>query len=64
MKTVSSRIAAFEAALSDASHRLATGNAVAALAALERNTGAANVSAFTPMAIAPDIERLLDHKES
>jgi hypothetical protein len=28
------------------------------------NTGAANVSAFAPMAIAPDIERLLDNKES
>jgi|GWRWMinimDraft_2_1066010.scaffolds.fasta_scaffold21276_2 hypothetical protein len=28
------------------------------------NTGAANVSAFAPMAIAPDIEHLLDNKES
>ncbi len=118
MKTVSPRIAAFEAALSDASHRLAAGNAAAALAALERahvlgqsdfgphlrvhlrmlhvgftsrdwhevrgqvlrialvpvghllgrlprgNTGTASVSAFAPMAIAPDIERLLGHEES
>jgi hypothetical protein len=118
MKTVSPRIAAFEAALSEAGHRLATDDAAAALEALERahvlgqsdfgphlrvhlrmlhvgfaardwrevsgqvlrialvplghllgrlprgNTGAANVSAFAPMAIAPDIERLLDNKES
>lgn len=28
------------------------------------NTGAASVSAFAPMAIAPDIERLLANKES
>lgn len=35
------------------------------LARLPRgNTGAANVSAFAPMAIPPDIERLLDNKES
>ena len=35
------------------------------LARLPRgNTGAANVSAFAPMAIPPDIERLLDGKES
>ena len=34
------------------------------LARLPRgNTGAANVSAFAPMAIAPEIERLLDNKE-
>lgn len=118
MKTVSPRIAAFESALSDASHRLAAGHAAAALEALERahvlgqnefgshlrvhlrmlhvgfasrdwrevrgqvlriamvpvghllgrlprgNTGAASVSAFAPMAIAPDVERLLDKKEA
>ncbi len=117
MKTVSPRIAAFDSALSEASHRLAAGDAAAAMAALERahvlgqsdigphlrvhlrmlhagfasrdwrevrgqvlritlvpvghllgrlprgNTGAASVSAFAPMAIAPDIERLLDNKE-
>ena len=35
------------------------------LARLPRgNTGAANVSAFAPMTIPPDIERLLDNKES
>ena len=28
------------------------------------NTGAANVSAFAPMNIPPDTERLLDNKES
>jgi hypothetical protein len=118
MKTVSPRAAAFEAALSQASQRLAAGDAAAAMESLERahvlgqsdfgphlrvhlrmlrfgftlrdwrevrgqvlrialvpvghllgrlprgNTGAANVSAFAPMAIAPDIERLLDNKES
>ena len=122
MKTVSPRItprtAAFEAALSEASLRLAAGDAAAAMKLLERahvlgqndfgphlrvhlrmlhvgwrtrdwhevrgqvlrialvplghllgrlprgNTGAASVSAFAPMAIAPDIERLLDNKES
>ncbi len=122
MKTVSPRIttrtAAFEAALSEAGRRLAAGDAAAALQSLERahvlgqndfgphlrvhlrmlhvgwrtrdwhevrgqvlrialvplghllgrlprgNTGAASVSAFAPMAIAPDIERLLDNKES
>lgn len=118
MNTVSPRIAAFEAALSEASHRLAAGDAAAALQSLERahvlgqnefgphlrvhlrmlrvgftsrnwrevrgqvlritmvpvghllgrlprgNTGAANVSAFAPMAIAPDVERLLDNKEA
>ena len=122
MKTVSPRItprtAAFEAALSEASRRLAAGDAAAAMQSLERahvlgqndfgphlrvhlrmlhvgwrshdwhevrgqvlrialvplghllgrlprgNTGAASVSAFAPMAIAPDIERLLDNKES
>ena len=36
MKTVSPRITAFESALSEASHRLAAGNAAAALEALER----------------------------
>ena len=118
MKTVSPRIAAFQAALSEASHRLAAGDAAAAWESLERahvlgqsdfglhlrvhlrmlhvgftsrdwrevrgqvlritlvpvghllgrlprgNKGTANVSAFAPMAIAPDIERLLDNKES
>lgn len=118
MKTVSPRAAAFEAALSEAGHRLALGDAAAALESLQRahvlgqsdfgphlkvhlrmlrvgltsrdwrevrgqvlritlvpighllgrlprgNTGAATVSAFAPMAIAPDIERLLDNKES
>lgn len=118
MKTVSPRITAFEAALSEAGQRLAAGDAAAALNALERahvlgqndfgphlrvhlhmlrvglrshdwrevrgqvlrialvplghlfgrlprgNTGASNVSAFAPMNIPPDIERLLDNKES
>lgn len=118
MKARSPRAAAFEAALAEASRRLAAGEAAAAMQALERahvlgqndlgphlrvhlrmmrvglrsrdwrevrgqvlrtalvpvghlfgrlprgNTGASNVSAFAPMAILPDIERLLDDKES
>ena len=118
MKAVSPRAAAFEAALADASHRLAAGDAAAAMQALERahvvgqddlaphlrvhlrmlqvgltsrdwrevrgqvlrialvpvghlfgrlprgNTGGSDVSAFAPMAIPPDIEHLLDNKNS
>ena len=117
MKPMSPRVAAFEAALSEAKHRLAEGDAAAALQALERahvlgqtdlgphlrahlrmlhvgfrssnwrevrgqimrialvpighlfgrlprgNTGRSNVSAFTPMPIPPDVERLLDNQE-
>ncbi len=116
MKTVSPRVAAFEAALAESGQRWAAGDAAAAFASLERahvlgqrdfgphlkvhlrmlsiatslrdwrevrgqvlrvalvplghllarlprgNTGAANVSAFAPMAIPPDIESLLDDK--
>jgi Protein of unknown function (DUF3703) len=117
MKPNSPRVAVFEAALSEASQRVAAGDLAAALSSLERahvlgqrdigphlrvhlrmlrvacamgdgreargqllrilltpighltgrlplgNTGASNVNAFEPMAIPPDLERLLQDED-